>query len=141
MDSYPRPPIPRMLLRGATRRCPLCGGGRLFRRWAEPRASCPRCQLKLDRGERDFFLGAYTLNFIAVHLVLIAFLLVFVTLTWPDVPWTGLVWGGIALVVLTPLAFYPISRTLWLAIDLAMRPPTPADFPEPGNEPEGGRVS
>jgi uncharacterized protein (DUF983 family) len=141
MDTYPRPPAARMIARGLARRCPLCASGGLFRRWVEPRSSCPRCQLKLDRGESDFFLGAYTLNFIVAELVLVGFLLLGVVLTWPDVPWQALLWIGAPLVVLMPVLFYPVSRTLWLAIDLAMRPPTPNDFPEPGLEDRPGRVS
>jgi uncharacterized protein (DUF983 family) len=141
METYPRPPIHRMIGRGLTRRCPLCGGGSLFRHWVEPRSSCPRCQLKLDRGEADFFLGAYTLNFVAVQLVLVGYLLLTVSLTWPDVPWSMLLWVGGGVVVLTPIALYPVSRTLWLAIDLTMRPPTPADFPESGHNGGPGRVS
>jgi uncharacterized protein (DUF983 family) len=141
MDDYPHPPTARMIARGLARRCPLCGGRGLFRRWVEPHSACPRCQLKLDRGEADFFLGAYTLNFVTVQLVLIGFLLLSVTLSWPDVPWRALVWGGGLIVVVTPVAFYPISRTLWLAIDLTMRPPTRRDFPEHDDDPDRHRVS
>jgi uncharacterized protein (DUF983 family) len=141
MDTYPRPPIRKMVGRGLARRCPLCGSGGLFRHWLEPRRSCPRCQLKLDRGEADFFLGAYTLNFIVVLLTLAAFLALAVALSWPDVWWSAALWVGASLMVAVPMAFYPVSRTLWLAIDLAMRPPTPMDFPEPGNVEKPGRVS
>lgn len=127
--------------RALRRRCPLCGGRGLFRGWVEPRRSCPRCQLKLDRGEGDFFLGAYTLNFIATELILVGFLVLGVVLTWPDVPWSALLWVGAPLMVLAPIALYPVSRLLWLAFDLAIRPPTPLDFPEPGTDHERARVS
>jgi hypothetical protein len=30
--------------------------------------------------------------------------------------------------VLMPIAFYPFSKALWLAIDLIVRPPQPDDF-------------
>lgn len=141
LEEYPHPPAPRMIGRALLRRCPLCGSGGLFEGWVEPRRACPRCQLKLDRGEGDFFLGGYTLNFVAVELVLAAFLLLGVLLTWPDVPWNGLLWVGAPLMVLAPIAFYPISRLLWLAVDLAIRPPAPRDFPEPGIDHDRARVS
>jgi uncharacterized protein (DUF983 family) len=140
MDEYPHPPFRRMLGRGLRRRCPLCGAGDLFRNWVQPHPSCPRCQLKLDRGESDFFLGAYTLNFIVAELVVVGFLFSAIALTWPDVPWSTLLWVGAPLVVLAPVTFYPIARTVWLAIDLALRPPRPADFPEPDDAP-GRKVS
>ena len=141
MDEYPRPPAPRMLGRALRRRCPLCGGADLFDGWIEPKDACPRCQLKLDRGESDFFLGAYTLNFIVVELVLAGFLALAVLVTWPDVPWDALLWIGAPLVVITPIAFYPVGRVLWLAVDLVMRPPGPMDFPEPGLDHDRPRVS
>ena len=122
LDEYPRPPVARMLGRGVRRRCPLCGSGDLFLGWVEPRPSCPRCQLKLNRGEGDFFLGAYTLNFVVAELLLGLFLALGLWATWPDVPWDMLLWVGAPLMVLGPVLFYPFSRTIWLALDLAMRP-------------------
>ena len=141
MDEYPRPPAARMLGRALRRRCPLCGGSGLFDGWIEPKDACPRCQLKLNRGEGDFFLGAYTLNFIGVELLLATFLLLAVVLTWPDVPWSALLWAGAPLMVAAPVVFYPVTRTVWLALDLTMRPPGPMDFPEPGIDHDRPRVS
>ena len=141
MDEYPRSAAPRLIGRALRRRCPLCGGSDLFTGWIEPKDACPRCQLKLNRGEGDFFLGAYTLNFIAAELLLGLFLLLGVMLSWPDVPWDLLLWVGAPLMVLGPVLFYPVSRTLWLAVDLAMRPPGPDDFPEPGVDHDRARVS
>ena len=131
----------RGLARGIRRRCPLCGEGALFRSWLEARAACPRCGLRLDRGETDFFLGGFTLNFIVAELLLVAFLTAAVALTWPEVPWDWLLWGGAPLMVLAPILFFPFSRTIWLALDLAMRPPRPEDFDGAGPPSRGGGVS
>ncbi len=141
LDEYPHPPTRVMLARALRRRCPLCGSEGLFRGWVDPRHECPRCELKLNRGEGDFFLGAYTLNFIAVELLLVVFLGLGVIFTWPDVPWQWLAWIGVPLMVLAPIAFYPLSRLIWLALDLSMRPPTPRDFPEPGLPHDDDRIS
>ena len=130
-----------MLGRAFRRRCPLCGGSGLFSSWVEPEDACPQCQLKLNRGEGDFFLGAYVLNFVAVELILVLFIAGALWLTWPDVPWTLLVWIGAPLMLLAPIAFYPVGRTVWLVIDLWMRPPGPQDFPEPGVDHDRPRVS
>ena len=123
--------------RGVRRRCPYCGGGGLFEGWLEPRTACPTCGLLMDRGESDFFLGGFTINFIVVELLLGLFLAGAVVATWPEVPWNWLLWIGAPLMVLTPVAFFPFSRTIWLALDLAMRPPRPSDF-EGGERPGGG---
>ena len=127
--------------RGVRRRCPVCGERGVFRTWLEARRACPSCGLLLDRGESDFFLGGFTINFIVVELTVVAFLLAATVLTWPDVPWDLLLWVGAPLIALAPIAFFPFSRTIWLALDLAMRPPRPSDF-EGGDPPlYGGGVS
>lgn len=129
----------RGLGRAIRRRCPACGGADVFRSWTETREACPGCDLRMNRGEDDFFLGGYTLNFIMVELVLAVFIAVAVVLTWPAVPWRVLLWVGAGLMVVTPIAFFPFSRTIWLALDLGMRPPRPEDF---GTSPATrGRVS
>lgn len=43
-------------------------------------------------------------------------------LTWPSPPWDLIVYGGIALAVIALLAFFPIAKLLWLAIDLYIQP-------------------
>ena len=55
-------------------------------------------------------------------------LLAVVIALWPDVPWDFVLYGGAVLMVIMPLFFYPFSRTIWLAIDLAFRPATGREF-------------
>lgn len=125
-----------LLWRGLRGRCPHCGGGPLFRRWLLMRATCPRCYLKLDRGEADYFLGGYVVNFVAAELLIVLGAFVAAVATWPDVPWNAIRWGILLLVVPAPLLFYPVAKTLWLAIDLVFRPVTLADLEGHGeNEP------
>lgn len=112
-----------MVARGAVRRCPNCGSRGLFRGYTTLRRACPRCGLLLDRGEDDYFLGAFTVNFVTAELGLGLFLLTLILVTWPDVRWDVILYGGISLMVLLPILFFPHSRTLWLAIDLAFRTP------------------
>jgi hypothetical protein len=38
--------------------------------------------------------------------------------------------GASSFVVIAPLATYPFSKSLWLAIDLIYRPPEPQDCAE-----------
>ena len=117
-----------MLLRALRRRCPNCGGGPLFSRWIRMRDTCPRCHLKLDRGEHDYFLGSYTVNFVAAELFVAAAALAAILLTWPDVPWKAVEYGLYAVVIPFPILTYPFSKTLWLAVDLWFRPLTLSDL-------------
>jgi uncharacterized protein (DUF983 family) len=105
--------------------------GRVMTSWFSIRERCTACGLRFERGhdeEHDYWLGAYTLNFIVTEVVFGAGLLVALLATWPDPPWKLLLYGGGAFMVLMPIAFYPLSKALWLAIDLAVRPVQPDDF-------------
>ncbi|CAN5845690.1 hypothetical protein BH23GEM9_BH23GEM9_04280 [soil metagenome] len=118
----------RILGRAILRRCPHCGAPGIFAGYLVHRDRCPRCRLRLDRGEGDFFIGAYTINLIAAELI-VFFLGVAVLLArWPDVPWSLLMWGLMVLMVVAPVVLYPFSRQLWLGLDLLFRPAEPADF-------------
>ncbi len=135
--------LARHLGRASLRRCPNCGGGGLFRRWIVMHETCPRCHLKLDRGEADYFIGSFTVNFVVAELLICAGALAGILLTWPAVPWDALKWGLMAAIVPAPVLFYPFAKTIWLAIDLTFRPLTLADLaghgenlpPESGEEP------
>jgi len=89
------------------------------------------CGLRFERGdeeEQDYWLGAYTLNFLVTETIFGVALLLALLFTWPDPPWRLLLFGGGSLMVLAPIAFYPVSKALWLTIDLVVRPPAPDDF-------------
>jgi uncharacterized protein (DUF983 family) len=118
----------RIIGRAAARRCPNCGGADLFAGYLTQRPACPACGLRLDRGERDFFIGAYTINLIVAELLVFFAGIAVLLGTWPDVPWTRLMWGLAALMVAAPVVLYPFSRQLWLAFDLIFRPAEAADF-------------
>ncbi len=84
---------------------------------------CPTCGFRFER-EPGFFIGAYFVNFAITEgllfVVVMAFLFVKNANNDASVVWP-LVVGGVFAVV-APLVFYPWSRTIWSAIDLAMTP-------------------
>jgi uncharacterized protein (DUF983 family) len=117
-----------MLWRGARRRCPWCGGkGAFFEGWFTKADRCRTCGIGWQRGYEGFELGAMTINVMAVFGLLIAGIAVGVVATSPDVPVLPLVLalgaGGLVL----PIVAYPVSYTVWQAVDLLMHPPDPAD--------------
>lgn len=112
----------RLFTRALRLRCPHCGKGKLFRSWLHMRPECPACGLRLERGEEGYQVGSYMFNIIAAELVFAALFLAVVLLTWPSPPWAWLEYGGIALMIVAPFAFFPFSRTLFLAFDLLFRP-------------------
>ena len=102
----PRPlTLSRLLWRGFTKRCPLCGGGNLF--------------------------GALGMNTVVRFFALFVTIVVGVAVTYPDIPTVPLMGLAVAVSVVVPLLFFPFSKTLWSAVDLAMRPLEPDDDVDP----------
>jgi uncharacterized protein (DUF983 family) len=117
-----------MILRALLRRCPNCGGRGIFETYTKLRAHCPTCGLRLQRGESDYFIGAYLLNLVAVELLFALLLGAVVIATYPNTPWTLLQWGAVVLVAAGAVVCYPLSKALWLAFDLIFRPLSPEEL-------------
>ncbi len=129
-----------MLLRGATRRCPRCGAGHLFRRWLKMVDTCPRCSYRFER-EEGFFLGALVMNVIITQAAIVAVIAIGFALTLPDAPVTALAIGGGVLAGITPVISYPFTKTLWTAVDLIMRKTMGESYATPdGSQPGVGRL-
>ena len=112
----------RLLGRAVLLRCPNCGAGDLFLNWFRQKEHCPRCNLLFNRGEQGYIVGAYMFNIVVAELIFAGLFVGVLLVTWPDPPWDWLTYGGAVLMVVLPLLFYPLSRTLFLAFDLIFRP-------------------
>jgi uncharacterized protein (DUF983 family) len=107
-------------------RCPRCGGGRVLDSWFKLKQRCLTCSLAFERGEtEDYWLGAYAINLVVGETSALVGTLVYMYQTWPEMPYA--VWVGVGLAVVMPIAFFPFSRTLWLAWDLSFRRTEPGD--------------
>jgi uncharacterized protein (DUF983 family) len=114
-----------LLLRGLTRRCPWCGDRRAyFHGWFRRQEHCRNCGHGYRRGDHAFELGATTASFILTLLGVLVTTLVAVLISLPGLEVMWVVGPAAAVALLGPIAFYPISFTLWQAIDLWMRRPT-----------------
>lgn len=127
------------LLRGCRKHCAVCNSGHLFTRWFTLAERCPRCNLRFERIEGHWTgdLGINTIvSFGSLLLALIAGFL----LSWPEAPGVGLLVIAVAIAAFMPVLFFPFSKTIWLAIDLIMRPLEPGEVargygPQRGEEP------
>ena len=111
-----------LLWRAIRLRCPHCGGGELFESFFKIKKQCPTCGLRLERGESDYFVGAYLFNLVAVELILFFCVCGFVYFTWPTPPWEVITYVTAFLMLAGCFVCYPFSKTTWLAVDLAIRP-------------------
>ncbi len=123
-----RIPASRLLLRALQRRCPACGGRPIYLTWTRLCPGCPVCGFQLERGERGYWVGAHFFNLIVVDLVFALWFGGMIGLTWPDPPWIPIQIGNVVLMIATPIAFFPWSKTLFLACDIWFRPLETTDF-------------
>lgn len=84
---------------------------------------CDRCGLEFER-EEGYWVGAVIIN---TAVTFATFLVVFggsVVITWPDVPWALVLGLTVAANITIPILFYPLSKSLWLAMELSWHPPS-----------------
>lgn len=124
-------PVSRLIGRGLVKHCPRCGQGKLFRRWFTMVDTCPGCGLSFER-EPGWILGAMTINTAWTLFVILVTMFAGFVITYPDIDafWVSVTTGIAAM--LAVLIGYPFSKTVWIAIDLAMVPdPVPATEEHP----------
>ena len=121
-----------MAWRGLRRRCAWCGGkGAFFTGWFHKQDRCRTCGIEWRRGYEGFELGALAISAVLVLGTLVVAMTVGLILTLPDVDVLPLLLILGAGAIVLPILLYPISWTLWQAVDLAMRPPEPGDGTPP----------
>jgi uncharacterized protein (DUF983 family) len=135
-DPAPALTLPRMLGRGLLRRCPLCAGRDCFESWFSMRERCPRCNLSLERVE-GHWIGALGMNTVVSFAALAVTLVIGFATAWPERPGAWLLPTAVGVAIVVPMLFFGSSRTLWSAIDLAMRPLEPGDDVDPRWLPRG----
>ena len=124
----------KLLARALRLRCPNCGGGPVFVTWSRLVPNCPVCGLGFERGEQGYWLGAYFFNLMAVETVFAVWVVGVLFWTWPNPSWAFLQVSTLTLMLIVPVAFFPYSKTLFLAFDLLVRPPEEEDFILPHEE-------
>ena len=111
----------KILLRGCLRRCPRCGDARIYRHWWVMAGRCPSCGLHFER-EEGYWTGAMAINLIVTELVFAVALVSISVATWPNIPVVPLLVVGILINAVVSIVFYPIAKTIWVAIDLIFHP-------------------
>jgi uncharacterized protein (DUF983 family) len=79
-------------------------------------AACPRCGLRFGREEGDWT-GAMAMNFVLTGTVFAVVFIALVAVTAPSVPVVPLLAVLVPITIVGPLVGYPVSKTLWVAID------------------------
>lgn len=116
----------------------MCGHPGIFDGWFALRDRCPTCNYPTTRVD-DQWIGALGINIMVTFTLLVLVIAAGFTLTYPDPPVLTLTIVTVVAAVAIPIAFSPVSRSLWSGIDLAMRPPEPDDDIDPRFLPPTGR--
>lgn len=77
--------------------------------------------------EPGYWVGAMIINTIVIFATFLVSFGGLVLLTWPDVPWTTILIATLVINLIVPTVFYPLSKTVWLALELSWHPLEPAE--------------
>ena len=116
------PSLPTRLGRALWRRCPRCGTP-AFESYFGLRENCSGCGLHFER-EEGYWVGALIINTAVAFGTFLVLFVGGIVLTWPDVPWTVLGVVTLVAMAIVPLLFYPLSKTIWMAIEMTWNKPT-----------------
>jgi len=105
---------PTVLRRVLARRCPQCGKGELFRRYARLAESCSVCALVFRREQ-----GAQTGSMYMTAAVTQVFAALLIGLAWIFTDWSVPVFLAVSLplALVFCFAFLPVSQALWCGIE------------------------
>ena len=116
MSGGAAPPLRTLLARGARKRCPRCGEGRLFRRLNLLHERCAVCGLRFLEDQGDLFGYLFVLDRVLFLVPLIG--MVFLRVWVPNAWWFYAVW---ALAMLALVATLPQRTGLSIAVDYFLR--------------------
>ena len=90
--------------------------------WLKVRRTCGNCGLPLERGEQDYFIGAMLFNLVLSELLFAVIFVTVLVVGWPAVTWDAIEIAAPLGMAAAPFVLYPVSKLLWLALDLLLRP-------------------
>jgi uncharacterized protein (DUF983 family) len=117
-----------MLRRLARLRCPHCGEGRVLSGRGSIIPRCSACNFRYERSDENYWAGAMFFGYLFGAFVFAITLLVIIVSLWPNVPWDTMQWAIPLGMGLFLLVWVPVSRVVWLSIDVMVRPVQPSEL-------------
>ncbi len=111
----------RIIRRGLTRRCPVCGEWNVFDGWFRQKPSCPQCGFVFARKEGQF-IGAIGVNTSVTAIAIVLSMIIGFAVTAPDFSLPWILGSTVVVSIVVPTIFFPVSKTLWAAMDILMIP-------------------
>jgi uncharacterized protein (DUF983 family) len=120
----------RILGRTLRLRCPNCGRGWILAGFNAVRERCAGCGFRFCRSDDDYFSGAMFFGMLIGETLAVLAILAMVLITSPNVPWRALQYGIPLVLFGVMILIFPLSRVVWLAVDVLVRPIQPAELLE-----------
>jgi uncharacterized protein (DUF983 family) len=112
-------------------RCPHCGRGPVLKSFNAVHEQCSGCGFRFCRSDDDYFSGAMFFGMLIGEGLAVLGILGMIWITAPNIPWDALQYG-IPLVLLGVMVMlFPVSRVVWLAVDVLVRPVEPSETRTP----------
>ncbi len=112
----------RLFGRVARLRCPHCGNGPVLRKTGAVMRRCSGCNLRFERSDENYFSGAMFFGLMLGEAILGLSILIICIAMSPNVPWDTLQWAGPLGCLLVMIVVIPVSRVVWLGVDVLVRP-------------------
>ena len=117
------------LLRRLVRlRCPHCGRGAVMTWRGSIHKRCSACNFRFERSDENYFAGAMFFGLLFGEFMFAIALLITIVSMWPNVPWDTMTWAIPLGMVIVLLFWIPISRAVWLSVDVLVRPVQPSEL-------------
>jgi uncharacterized protein (DUF983 family) len=117
------PSTGKMIRRSLMRQCPRCANrSAWFTSWFKQGERCIGCGIKRTRDTDGHELGSMTIASVLNIVLIMAAIGIAIALTAPDVPVLTLYIVLASAALVFPVLTWPVTHTLWMAIDLVARP-------------------
>ena len=117
------PSTGKMIRRSLLRQCPRCANrSAWFTSWFKQGERCIGCGIKRTRDTDGHELGSITIASVLNIVLIMAAIGIAIALTAPDVPVLTLYIVLASAALVFPVLTWPVTHTLWMAIDLVARP-------------------
>ena len=117
------PSTGKMIRRSLMRQCPRCANrSAWFTSWFKQGERCIGCGIKRTRDTDGHELGSMTIASVLNIMLIMAAIGIAVAFTAPDVPVLTLYIVLASAALVFPVLTWPMTHTLWMAIDLIFRP-------------------
>jgi uncharacterized protein (DUF983 family) len=107
-------------------RCPACGDARVLTSRGTVHKRCAACNFRFERTDDRYFAGAMFFGLLLGEALFAVTLLIVMIATWPNPPWNVMSYAPVGM-LLVMLVMIPVSRVVWVSVDVLVRPVVAAE--------------